>query len=55
VYDDNSIFSHMKTATVLHKVAADPGAIRHDDTFTDDRMPNFRVSSDAHTRHQDRT
>ena len=42
--DDNSIFRHMKTTTVLDEIATDPGAVGHDDAFADDRMPNFRTS-----------
>lgn len=53
--DDNSIFSHMKSAAILNKVTTDPCAVWHHDAFADDRMPNLRVLPYAHTGHQNRS
>ena len=46
--DDNTILRHMKPAAVLNEIAANPGAFRNDDSFTDDRMADFRVRPHSH-------
>jgi hypothetical protein len=49
--DNNAVLRHVKTATVLNEIAANPRTFRNDDTFADDRMPNFCTRSHAHSGH----
>jgi len=53
--DHDSILCHMKTPAIFDEVTSDSSSIRHDDSFTENGMSDFRILAHAHARHQHRS